>query len=168
MQLVVWLGIMTYMKRLIILFLSIILISNNLFSQERKGLYHNIGINLLQIPATTIDLSYEISKQPSYSLIINTGYTLDYTKSFDFIGFILSPHYKGGNDGYIMKYQKGGFFKLGLRYKFRNTVDKKDYFFLTAFLTNALIYEKSEYTNWDNISNSQVEELKHRIFIFGL
>ncbi len=34
-------------------------------------------------------------------------------------------------------------------------------------MTNSLISEETEYENWD-IPNSQVENLNHKIFIFGL
>ena len=100
-------------------------------------------------------------------MIVNSGYTINYANSFDFIGFFLTPHYKCGNDGYSMKNQSGGFIKIGMKLNFRNSIEKKNYFYLGVFMTNSLISEETEYENWD-IPNSQIEDLNHKIFIFGL
>jgi hypothetical protein len=151
----------------IILYGTIALITANVFGQEKENWNHDIGINLLQIPATTIDLTYELSNNPRYTMIINPGYTINYANSFDFIGFFLTPHYKCGNNGYSMKKQTGGFLKIGMRFNFRNKTEKKNYFYLGAFMTNSLINEKAKYENWD-IPNSQVENLNQNIFILGL
>lgn len=144
-----------------------IIIGKVTLGQEKENWSHNIGINLFQIPATTIDLTYEFSNNPRYTMIVNPGYTINYAKSFDFIGFLLSPHYDSGNFGYSMKKQSGGFIKIGMRYNFRNSADKNSYFYLGAFLTNSLVIENAEYKNWTN-SDSQIEYLNHKIFIFGL
>lgn len=151
----------------IVFYLIIFLITGNVFGQEKENWDHDIGINLVQLPATTIDLTYEFSNNPRYAMIVNPGYTINYANSFDFIGFFLTPHYKCGNDGYSMKNQSGGFIKIGMKFNFRNKTEKKNYFYLGAFITNSLIDEKAEYENGD-IPNSQVEFLKHKIFIFGL
>lgn len=135
-------------------------------SQDKGSWRHDIGINLLQIPATTIDLTYEFSNNMRYTIVANSGYTINYAKSFDFIGFFLTPHYKCGNNGYSIKKQSGGFIKIGAKYNFRNKIEKKNYFYLGAFLTNSLIYEKAEYENWD-IPNTPIEHLSHNVFIFG-
>lgn len=151
----------------IILLGIIALINVNVFGQVKEKWNHDIGINLLQIPATTFDLTYELSQNPRFTMIVNPGYTLNYANSFDFIGFFLSPHYKCGNDGYSMKNQSGGFIKIGMKFNFRKKTEKNNYFYLGAFMTNSLISEKAEYKNWD-IPNSQVEYLDHKIFIAGL
>ncbi|MBN2663979.1 MAG: hypothetical protein JXR68_10050 [Bacteroidales bacterium] len=150
----------------IIMFGIITIISSNVFGQVKENWNHNIGINLLQIPATTIDLTYELNNKPRYMLIINPGYTFNYTNSYDYIGFFLSPHYKCGNNGYYMKKQSGGYIKIGLKYIFRNSTEKNNFFYLGAFITNSMVYEKAEYENMD-ISNSQIENLSHNIFILG-
>jgi hypothetical protein len=154
-------------SRKIIILGIIVLISVNVLGQIKENWNHYIGFNLLQIPTTTIDLNYELANKPRYTIIINPGYTINYTNSFDFIGFFLSPHYKCGNYGYSMKKQSGGFIKIGLKYNLRSTTEKKNYFFLGAFITNSMIYEKAEYENLE-IPNSQVEYLNHKIFIVGL
>ena len=153
--------------RIIIIFWITTIISGNIYCQDRKDWHHEIGMNLLQIPSTTIDLSYLIANKPSYTIIINSGYTLNYASSFDFVGFFLSPHYKCGNNGYSMKNQSGGYLKIGLKYNLRKSLEKNNYFFLGGFLSNSLIYEKTEYENWE-LPNSQIEEMKHTVFVFGL
>ncbi len=152
-------------KIVVLLIISLICLRSS--GQDIASWNKEIGINILQIPATTLDLSYEISNNPRYSFIYNAGYTLNYSNSCDWIGFFLSPHAKCGNHGYILEKQTGGFIKLGLKYHFRQTIEKRNNFFLGAFITNSLIYEKAKFKNWE-IPNSQVEELKHYVYIFGI
>ena len=142
-------------------------LGGNALGQEKGNWDSSIGIGLLQITTSTLDLTYEFSNNPRYSMIVNPGYTMNYVQSLDFIGFFLSPHSKCGNDGYKMYNQSGGFVKLGMKYNFRNSFEKTNYFYLGAFLTNSLIYEKAEYENWD-IPNSDAEFLSHKVFVSGL
>ena len=135
--------------------------------QDKANWNRLIGINILQIPATTLDLSYETSNNPRYSIIFNIGYTLNYSNGFDLPGFFLSPHYKCGNYGYSLEKQTGGFIKAGLKYHFRNNFEKRNHFYFGSFITNSLIYEKSKFENWE-IPNGQVEELNHYVYIFGI
>lgn len=144
-----------------------LIIENGVFGQEKKSWNHDIGINLLQIPATTIDLVYEFSNNPRYTIIVNSGYTINYAKSFDIIGFFLSPHYKCGNYGYSIENRSGGFIKAGMKFNLRRKIEKKSYFYLGAFLTNSLIHEEAEYRNMEDF-DSQAEYLKHEVFVFGL
>lgn len=46
--------------------------------QDNENWSHDIGINLLQLPATTLDLVYEFSNNPRYTLSVNSGYTINY------------------------------------------------------------------------------------------
>ncbi len=138
-----------------------------IYGQAKNVWRHEIGINLLQIPATTIDLSYNFAFKPRYSLLLNTGYTLNYASSFDFAGFFLSPHFKCGNNGYSMKNQSGGFLKIGIKYNLRKAIEDNNYFFFGGFITNSLIHEKAEYNNLD-VPTSQNEYLNHTVFIWGV
>ena len=54
-----------------------------------------------------------------------------------------------------------------MKYNFRNTQEKRNHFFLGAFITNSFLHEKTKFNNWE-IPNSQVEELEHSIHIFGI
>lgn len=125
------------------------------------------GINLLQIPATTIDLTYDYSPKANFSYSFGAGYTFDYTRNFDLIGFFLSPHYKCGNDGYVMKKQSGGFLRAGIKYDFRKTPEKKNFFFVGGYLTGSMISEKAEYEGWDT-PVSPPEKLSQTLFIPGI
>ena len=154
--------------RLIFIMLATIVLTNGkLLGQDTRSRNHEIGINLLQLPATTLDLTYELSGHPRYSMIFNAGYTINYSKSFDYLGFFLSPHYKCGNDGYSMKKQTGGFIKAGLKYNFRSTMEKPNYFFLGGFIAGSVVSERAEYRNME-IQDSPVEALSHTVFIPGL
>ena len=152
---------------ILIAFGTIALTNGKALGQDHNSWKHTIGINILQLPATTLDLTYEMNNNQKYSVIISSGYTVNYSKSFDWIGFFLSPHSKCGNYGYSLQKQAGGFAKVGLKYNFRKTLEKTNNFFVGTFITNSFIYEKAEYQNWD-IPNSQVEVLNHYIYIFGI
>ena len=153
-------------RYLLLVFLTTF-ISIEIYGQGKNLWHHEIGINLLQIPATSLDFRYNFASKPRYSLTLNSGYTFNYAKSYDFVGFLLSPHYKCGNNGYSIKKQSGGFLKLGLRYNHRKFIDDNNYFFLGLFITNSLVTEKAEYNNWE-IPDSKTEYLHHTIFIGGL
>jgi len=150
-----------------IVLVFITLIRENVVGQEKRELNHEIGINTLQLLATTLDLTYDRTYKPWYSLSMNTGYTFNYSYSFDLPGFFLSPHCKCGNSGYTMKNQSGGFLKAGLKFNLRRTLEKKNYFFVGSFITNSLVYESAEYENWE-LPDSPAEELNHTVFIVGL
>jgi hypothetical protein len=130
------------MKRYILTILCILIISN-LSGQTGKNSY--LGINALQLPAYTIDLNYSLDIKPFLTTLIDLGYTINYTKSFDFIGFFLTPHTKGGNYGYDLSRQSGGYLKIGSYLNFRKTFETKSYPHIGLFLTNSIIYEKGIY-----------------------
>ncbi|HPX58928.1 MAG TPA: hypothetical protein PK495_01670 [Bacteroidales bacterium] len=125
--------------------------------QEEKTMHHTIGLNLLQLPATTIDITYAFSNNPQYDFLINSGFTFNYSKSIDYIGWLLSPHFDCGNDGFTMIQQSGAFLKGGMKYNVRKSFDKKYYFFFSAYVCGSWIYEEAEKTN----------RLKHHKFIYG-
>ncbi len=149
-----------------VFYLMLLLIAGSaVFGQEERN--HYIGINLFQIPATTLDLVYEFSYNPRFTMVVNSGFTINYANSFDYVGFFLTPHYKCGNYGYAMKNQSGGFVKIGMKFNFKKEAEKKSHFYLGAFMANSLIYEKAEYENLE-IPNSEVEYLNHNLFIIGI
>ncbi|NLO43011.1 MAG: hypothetical protein GX109_08295 [Bacteroidales bacterium] len=125
--------------------------------QEEKIMHHAIGLNLLQLPATTIDITYAFSNNPHYDFLVNTGFTFNYSKSMDYIGWLLTPHFDCGNDGFTMIQQTGAFLKGGMKYNIRKSFDKKHYFFFSAYLCSSWIYEEADKT----------KRLKHHKFIFG-
>jgi len=135
--------------------------------QDNEIRNHSAGINLLQIPATTLDLTYDYSPKANFSYSVGAGYTFDYTKNFDLVGFILSPHYKCGNYGYIMKQRTGGFLRAGVKYNFRKTQEKQNFFFMGGYFTGSVISEKAEFEGWDT-PVSPPEKLSQTLFIPGI
>jgi len=124
---------------------------------------HEISTNLLQIPAKTIDVNYQLSSSPWYSLIINPGYTINYVSNYDIIGFFLSPHCKCANQGYTIKDQSGPYLKIGIRYNFRKNETKDNYFFVGGLLNNSLVHERALYNNPQTIieESDMVEHTKY-------
>jgi len=145
----------------------LVLLATTSHGQNKQIHQHALGINLLQIPATTIDLTYDYSPKANFSYSIGAGCTFDYTKNFDLVGFILSPHYKCGNYGYIMKQQSGGFLRAGIKYNFRKTMEKENFFFVGGYLTGSVIREKAEFEGWDT-PVSPPEKLNQMLFIPGI
>jgi hypothetical protein len=128
---------------------------------------HEISTNLLQIPSNTIDLEFQLSRKSWYTLIINPGYTINYSTSYDFIGFFLSPHCKCANKGYSMRNQSGPYFKVGIRYNFRRNETRDNYFFIGGLLNNSFVHERAVYNNPDTeIPESDMVE--HTQFVYGL
>ncbi|MEN8193092.1 MAG: hypothetical protein ABFS12_09775 [Bacteroidota bacterium] len=150
---------------LIVSILSIFILKN-VNAQESANWKSEIGINLFQLPATTIDLNYRITNNPRYTVSINSGYTFNYSNSYDLVGFFLSPHSKCANEGYKMTKQSGGFINLGINYNFRKSFQKNNYFFIGASINNSFISEYAEYQDLE-IQGSQVEKLDHDIYLFG-
>ena len=152
------------MKKKTLLFIAFtILILNPVFAQEKKNYKSEIGLNLLQLPATSIDLTYKITNNPKYNLSINTGYTFNYSNSFKLIA-LFGAHNKRLD--YEMIKQSGSFINIGFNYNFRDNYQKKNYFFIGASINNSFIYEYSEYSDV-MIPESNIEHLKHHLYIYG-
>lgn len=152
------------MKKKTILFITYtILILNTIIAQEKNNIKSEIGLNLLQLTTTTIDLNYRITNNPRYSLNINTGYTFNYSNSFKLIA-LFGAHNKLLN--YDMIKQSGRFVNIGFNYNFRNNYQKKNYLYIGASVNNSFIYENAEYREII-IQGSQVENLTHNLYIFG-
>lgn len=135
--------------------------------QTKSSFQKELGINILQIPTTSIDLSYAIDLKPNYTVHISSAYTFNYVNAFDFVGYFLSPHAKCGNNGYSLIKQSGGYLRIGMKYNLRKTMEKNNYFFLGASLSNSIVYEKAEYSDME-IQDSPVVLLKHTLSIFGV
>lgn len=150
------------------LIISILMITAAItYGQNKQIRQRVLGINLLQLSATTIDLTYDYSPRANLSYSFGAGYTFDYTKNFDLVGFFLSPHYKCGNNGYVMKQQNGGFLRAGAKYHFRKTLEKQNFFFVGGNLIGSVISEKTEFEGWDTPVNPP-EKLSQILFIPGI
>ncbi len=150
----------------IFLLLAITLLSSNLSGQSQDKTTQEIGINLLQIPATTLELNYHLAIKPRYSMVVNAGYTLNYVESFDLTGFLLSPHFKCGNNGYSLTNQSGTFLQTGIRYNLRKVLNDYNYFFLGGYLSQSLVHEKTEYVDPEAFA-PPVASFQHLIYIIG-
>jgi hypothetical protein len=148
------------------LFILTLAFNSVLFGQNVKVTHHEFGINLLELPATTIGISYNRTTNPWHSFSMGMGYTFNYAKSFDIIGFLLSPHYKCGNDGYSMKIQSGPYIRAGFRLNARKTTDDYRYFFAGVYLTQSLVNELAE-LNDPEMPGIPYEKFHHLQYIFG-
>jgi hypothetical protein len=152
-----------------IVFCGFTLLSGRVVGQDAGEANREVGMNVLQLLATTVDLGYEINNHPRYTLVVNGGLTVNHVYGPDLFGFILSPMTKCTR--YTMKNQSGGFVKGGMKYNLRSSLEKNNYFFVGAYLTNALVYEKAEH---EKLVESYLyyyyepEMLDHVVNIFGL
>jgi hypothetical protein len=118
-----------------------LIIGSNSYCQNDRAVY--IGMNVLQLPASTINANISMECKPYLTPIIDIGYTLNYSKavSTDWIGGWLTPHSKM-YDGFGFVKQSGEYIKLGTFLNLRQDYTKTNYFHIGLFLTNSLVYEK--------------------------
>ena len=84
-----------------------------------------IGLNILQLPTSTININYSIDYKPFLTPIVDIGYAFKYNDKYDLIGYYLTPH-NDIYDGYTIDKQSGGYVKIGgslnLRKNFENKI----------------------------------------------
>ncbi len=148
-------------KHLIILF---ILFQFNTNAQNNEW-HHYLGSNIIQIPTLTADFSYLTSNRHWYDLVVNTGYTFHYLPYADINAILLSPHYKGGNDGYHMLNQSGPYVNPGIKFNFRKDETDNKYFFIGFLSKNSFLHEKTRYSA---PSSNETHIFEHNKFIYGL
>lgn len=149
--------------------LIFLLIPINIFGQSEKSRY--IGLNLLQLPALTIDANYSTETKPFLTATIDLGYTFNYSKAIniDWIGYVLTPHCKCANNGYELNKQSGGYLKLGGFFNLRKDFEKQSFFHFGLFLTNSIVYESGEYQPLnENGPFPEPEPINHTKYIIGL
>ena len=148
-----------------VLTIFIILLGFKSYGQVDKNQY--IGINLLQLPTSTINLNYSVDYNPFLTPIVDVGYAFGYNENYDLIGTFLTPHIKL-HDGYTIDKQSGGYLKLGGFLNLRNNFEKQSFFHLGLFLTNSIVYESGSYLSPDDSSpNSTADEIEHTVYLFG-
>jgi hypothetical protein len=152
------------MNRILLTTICLILVLT-LEGQSHKSTY--LGINILQLPALTINANLTFEAIPIISPIIDFGYTLNYSKAYDFVGSILTPHSKGANDGYDLTNQAGGYLKLGTFFNFRKDFDRKTFPRIGIFLTNSIIHQRSFYLPVGQ-SFPPSEEISQTKYIVGI
>lgn len=135
-----------------------------IFGQSEKYL----GINLFQIPASTINSNFSADIKPFFTPVIDIGYTFNYETNLDFIGNLLTPHTKY-YDGYKITKQSGGYIKIGGHLNLRGDYGKNNFFHIGLFLTNSLVYEKALYLPpFDSRPYSYASQLEHNVFLTGI
>lgn len=125
---------------------------------------HTIGLNIAQLTANTIELVYENERNARISFVLGGGYTTNYHDSWAELHHRIC---KVG-DLYYFEEQSGGFFKLGVKYNFRNGTDKIIYPYLGLNLNNAIVFEKAEYHIPQNKALSIKIDQEHTLFVSGI
>ena len=138
-----------------------------LHGQNNRTQY--LGLNLMQLPAGTINTNYSVDYNPLFTPIIDLGYTFNYVKfeDIDIIGYYLTRH-NDLYDGYTIGKRSGGYIKLGGFINLRKHLHKKSYFHLGMFLTNSLVHEKGFYLPPnDSRPYSYADRIEHTVYILG-
>jgi len=105
-----------------------------------------LGINLLQLPTSTLNLNYSKEIHPYLTGHIDVGYTIDYVSVHerDWLGKYLTDHNSNMDFPYgcnTHNEQSGGYLKLGAYFNARRTYIQASYFRLGLFITNSIVYE---------------------------
>ena len=120
-----------------------------------------IGINLLQLPTSTLNLNYSKEIHPYLTGHIDVGYTRDYVSAHekDLLGKYLTDHnFQYGYNRH--REQSGEYLKLGTYFNARRTYIQTSYFRLGLFITNSIVYE-------DYLIGDDVRAL-HTLYIVGV
>ena len=148
--------------------LTILIILSGLKSYGQDDKYQFIGLNLLQLPTSTINLNYSIDYKPFLTPIVDIGYAFGYNENYDLIGMFLTPHVKL-YDGYSIDKQSGGYLKLGGYINLRKDFEKQNFFHLGLFWTNSIVYEKGLYLSpIDSRPYSYADKIEHTVYLSGL
>ncbi|HOW32701.1 MAG TPA: hypothetical protein PLP88_14145, partial [Bacteroidales bacterium] len=86
------------MKKFLVIF-SLFFSPVIIFSQVQKAKY--LGVNILQLPALTINSNYSRDLSPLFTAVVDAGYTINYQKAIniDLPGMLLTAHEKSdGNE----------------------------------------------------------------------
>ncbi len=143
----------------------IILIGLKSYGQVDKSQF--IGLNLLQLPTSTININYSIEYKPFLTTVFDIGYTFKYNDKYDLIGYYLTPH-NDTYDGYTIDKQSGGYFKIGGFFNLRKNFEKQNFFHLGLFITNSIVYEKGLYLSpIDSRPYSYADKIEHTVYLFG-
>ncbi|MBK7490162.1 MAG: hypothetical protein IPI37_11910 [Bacteroidales bacterium] len=132
---------------------------------------HNqyMGVNLLQIPSLTFNVNYTREFTPTFTSIFELGFTPNYIKAqnIDLVGYLLTPHSKGANEGYDIDVQTGGYIKTGGYVNLRYNLEKTSFFHFGLSICNSVIYESgtSQALIWPT---PPIQDVEHTKYIFGL
>jgi hypothetical protein len=143
----------------------IILIGLKSYGQNDNNQF--VGLNILQLPTSTINFNYSIDYKPFLTPVVDIGYAFGYNENYDLIGMFLTPHIKL-YDGYAIDKQSGGYLKIGGFFNLRKDFEKQNFFHLGFFLTNSIVYEKGLYLSpIDSRPYSYADKIEHTVYLFG-
>jgi hypothetical protein len=143
----------------------IILIGLKSFGQNDKNQF--IGLNILQLPASTININYSFEHKPFLTPIVDIGYAIGYNNKYDLIGYNITRH-NDLYDGYTIEKQSGGYIKVGGLLNLRREIKKQNFFHFGLFLTNSIIYEKGWYLSpIDARPYSYADKIEQTVYLFG-
>jgi hypothetical protein len=146
------------------LFLLVLLIGLKSYGQVDKN--HFIGVNILQLPASTVNLNYSFDYKPFITPVVDMGYTFGYNNAY-LLGYYLTPH-NDIYDGYTIEKQSGGYIKTGGFLNIRKDVEKQNFFHIGLFLTNSIVYERASYLSpIDSRPYSYADNKEHTVYLFG-
>jgi hypothetical protein len=145
----------------------LILVGVNSYGQTDKN--HFIGINLLQLPTSTINVNYSVDFTPYFTPVMDMGYAFGYNGNYDLVGMLLTPHIKL-DDGYSIKKQSGGYVKIGGFLNLRKDFDQNNFPHFGLFLTNSIIREEGRYLSPMSSMPYHIaaKEIEHSVYLFGL
>jgi len=151
-------------KLLIILILWIFAYRTYAQNADKRQL---IGIDLFQLPATTLSFKYQFATNPKFSINTNIGFTVNYANSFDLIGYWTSLNFTDDENAlYNKKLESGASLNLGVQYNFRNNYEK-NHFYIGLYQTNSYIHEKGHQgivTEGDIV----YENVEHKKYLVGI
>ena len=131
--------------------------------QTEKNQY--IGINMFQLPSSTINLNYSLELKSFLTIFIDGGYTLNYMKVYSAdIRYLMSSPPTPGSGRPI--YIGGEYIKLGGYLNFRKSFEKKHFFRFGLFFNNSIVTEKKDF--YDSYYYPYHEIHSHSLYIYGI
>ena len=141
-------------KIILIVFLSLsFLLKIN--AQSEKPQF--VGINLIPLLGTAIELGYELNLKPNLAFDFHTGYM---------ISAELAGPLRIGTP-YMLQKNAGFFFKIGSRYNFRSNLNKFAPF-IGINIVNAIAIEEGFYHESDAVLSEWVEENSYNLGVSGI
>jgi len=152
------------------LFIILLLIfADKLYAQnhENTNKQQLVGIDLFQLPATTLSFKYQFATNPKLSINSNIGFTVNYANSADLIGYWTSLNFTDdANALYNKEIENGAFVNLGVQYNFRNNYEK-NHFYIGLYQTNSYVYEKG-LQGHITVNDIIYEKVEHKKYLFSV
>jgi opacity protein-like surface antigen len=159
-----------------IFILLYLLISYGTYGQAKKNQY--LGINILQLPALTLNVNYSVEINPFFTPLVDIGYTFNYVKAanIDWAGWLITSHIKHEFDypdhitwySYDIHKQSGGYLKLGGYFNFRRALEKQHFAHVGIFLTNSVVYESGDMYILYPVEHIEPTPVNHAVIVTGL